>query len=305
MRRFLISFLVLGLMAGSVATAEANKKRNRPPKLEPTRIERTVEVSYGPYPAPVTGCNSALGSFACAIIPTQPHEAFFTAKVTDAHGQPVFVQVRAGGRKTHFCGETKEPIRFQPSAELYFFVALPNWGIQTDCPAHSIKTTGTISVTLSNLPPTRPLRSGTIVSGTVLSSNTWVSDNLVPENHAGACQMSPDCRAWLESDCNPALANRDPAAMASIVGVGNLADGSTPRVFEYEYAKPVGLSWGEIGIQFWGQDCTQIRGSLWRYWEEAKHRDSQRGEIPFVPVSAEWMTVSSTLDNARIAWTLA
>lgn len=298
MRRFLIGFLVLGLMAGSMGMAEA-KERTRP-----ARVERTVQRSYGAYPAPVTGCNSALGSFACVILPTRPTEAFFTAKVTDAHGQPVFVEVKGEGVHTRFCGETDEPIRFRPGTELHFFVALPNWGIQLDCPAHSVKTTGTISVTLSNRPPAPSVRSGTIVTGTALSGDDWFTQNLVLENHLGTCQMSPECRAWLESGCKPALANRDPAVMASIVGVGDLADSRTPRVLAYEYAKPAGPSWGQVEVQFWRGDCTQIRGSRWRSWEEGRSGDAQRGQIPFVPVSAEWMTVSSTLDNARIAWTL-
>jgi hypothetical protein len=151
MKRFLIMFMVLGLVAGSVATAEAKKAK------KPIRVERTVEGSYGPFPAPVTGCNEPLGAWACLRIPTHATEAFFTAKVKDVHGQPVFVEVDAFGENGHsnvarFCGEMNEPIRFEPGAELVFYVALPVWGVQLECPAHSIKTTGTISVTLSNLP---------------------------------------------------------------------------------------------------------------------------------------------------------
>ena len=54
MKRLLIMFMVLGLVVGSVATAEASKKKR-------TRLERTIEESYGPYPAPVTGCSEPLG----------------------------------------------------------------------------------------------------------------------------------------------------------------------------------------------------------------------------------------------------
>src|SRR5688500_17602349 len=104
MRRFLIGLLVLGLMAGSAGIAEA---RQRPAR--PARVERTVERSYGPYPAPVTGCNAALDYFACALITTRTTESFFTAKVTDAHGQPVSVDVEpwCGGYGTWYgtqCG---------------------------------------------------------------------------------------------------------------------------------------------------------------------------------------------------------
>ena len=138
MKRFLILMMIFGLILGSVAPAEA----------EPG--ERTVEATYGPYPAPITGCNSVGGSFACLIVPTGASESFFTAKVTDLHGQPVFVQVKSAGRTWAFCGETTEPIAFEPSSDLHFFLVLPNWPLDMclECPTNRIKTTGTISVSL-------------------------------------------------------------------------------------------------------------------------------------------------------------
>jgi hypothetical protein len=163
MRRLLVGFLILGLMAGSVGMAEA-QQRPAPRGASSRRVERTVQRDYGPYPAPVTGCNSALSYYACALIRTRTKEAFFTGKVTDVHGQPVYVEVEfwCGGYGTwygtqcapdaHFCGRTSTPIRFPPDAILAVYVGLPNSGLpaQTTCPANSVKTTGTISVTLSN-----------------------------------------------------------------------------------------------------------------------------------------------------------
>ena len=151
MKRFLIMFLVLGLMISSIVTADAREKK------KPRRVERTVVGSYGPYPAPVTGCSSVWGPFACVFVSANQTERFFTAKVTDVHGQPVFVEVGLNSNHNfaRFCGETKKPIRIKPGDSLEFYVGLPvTWAswIQTDCPAHSIKTTGTISVTLSNRP---------------------------------------------------------------------------------------------------------------------------------------------------------
>ena len=138
MKRFLILLMIFGVLVGSVATAEAESG------------QRTVEASYGPYPAPGTGCNSVGDSFACLILPTRASESFFTAKVTDLHGQPVFVQVKSAGRTWAFCGETTEPIAFKSGSDLHFFLALPNWPLEIhlECPANRIKTTGTISVTL-------------------------------------------------------------------------------------------------------------------------------------------------------------
>ena len=147
MKRFLIMFMVLGLIAGSVATAEAAKKTKKP-----VRVERTVEGSYGPYPT-VAGCNEPLGTFACMTLPTRTSETFLTAKVTDVHGQPVFVEVRSDGHPVAiFCGETREPISFSPGSTLTFYVGTNLWLISADCPANRVKTIGTISVTLSNLP---------------------------------------------------------------------------------------------------------------------------------------------------------
>jgi hypothetical protein len=125
-------------------------------KKSRSRTERTVEGEYGPFPAPVTGCNGVLDPFACLIVQTRSSESYFTAKVTDVHGQPVFVQVKSGGSQTiaTFCGETEHPIPFNRGASLEFMLVLPKWPgeMHLDCPASRVKTTGTISVTLTNAP---------------------------------------------------------------------------------------------------------------------------------------------------------
>lgn len=141
--RLAVAMVIVALGIGSVGTAEAKK---------PSRTERTTHASYGPYPAPVTGCNSALGSFACAIVHTRATEHYFTAKVTDVHGQPVFVEVTSGGGVvTRFCGETPRPVPISAGSDVEFHVGLNNWLLSADCPANRVKTTGTISVTLSNM----------------------------------------------------------------------------------------------------------------------------------------------------------
>ena len=147
MRRFLIMFMVLGLTTGALTTAEAKKSRQR--------VERTVEGTYGSYPAPITGCNSPLGSYACMVVKTKPGERFFTAKVTDTHGQPVFVEVHAFSesqlRIFYFCGETDQPIPIDPESSLEIDIGLGRSDLGLDCPT-KVKTMGKISVTLSNLP---------------------------------------------------------------------------------------------------------------------------------------------------------
>lgn len=145
MKRFLLVFLVLGIGVGSLTTVDAAGK--------PARAQRTVTGSYGPFPAPVTGCNSPLGTFACMIVHARPTERLFVAEVKDAHGLPVYVDVYSGHERVgEFCGTTRKPVAFPAGGDLRFHVGLPLWGIQLACPQHSVKSTGTIRVTLSNLP---------------------------------------------------------------------------------------------------------------------------------------------------------
>ena len=154
MKRLLVVVLIIGLYAGSMATAEAKRKKAR-------RVERTVEGTYGAVPEAFTGCNADRGSFACVVVDARPREAFFTAKVTDAHGQPVFVQVVDGGGGTigTFCGETTRPVPFDSASRLEFLIEpaphfFSHWGVNwlgpLDCP-YRVKTSGSINVTLSNL----------------------------------------------------------------------------------------------------------------------------------------------------------
>ncbi|HVE93235.1 MAG TPA: hypothetical protein VNE62_13190, partial [Actinomycetota bacterium] len=98
--------------------------------------------------------NEVLGTYACLIIPTEATEAYLTAKVTDTHGQPVYFEVSSDNGSTvrRFCGETSGPVYFRPGSTLEFDVGLSRGFVQHDCPANSIKTIGTIRVTLSNLP---------------------------------------------------------------------------------------------------------------------------------------------------------
>lgn len=288
MKRLLILMMAVGLLAGSVATAEAKK---------PIRTERTVEGKYGPYPAPVTGCNEPLGKWACVSVPTRSDEEYFTAKVTDVHGLPVYVEVHIGGRVQAFCGETTEPIWFPRGSTLYFHVALNNWLVSTHCPVHRIKTTGTISVTLSNV-GAPSVRSGSIVTGT-----GWVLDG-----EMGGCQMSPECGAWLATDClQGRLSEWDPGLTASIVDVDALADGPPiERVFRFgpgQYSAPV---WGGAQLQFWTSDCVEIVEARWRSTDcdgDASGRDCSSVRFR-IPPTAKWMTVTGYQDNVNLAWTL-
>ena len=142
MRILLTAAVAVGLVVGGVGSAEA----------EPTRSERTIHGSYGPSPAPVTGCNEPLGSWACMIVQAHPTEQFVTVKVTDTHGLPVYFSVFNPGTGffAGFCGETPMPLSLDELRYMEIEVGVSRWVVQTDCPASSVKTTGTIKVTLSN-----------------------------------------------------------------------------------------------------------------------------------------------------------
>ncbi|MCA1705763.1 MAG: hypothetical protein LC808_21865 [Actinobacteria bacterium] len=150
MKRYLIVFMILGLIAGSVATAEAKKVQ------KPTRTERTVEGSYASPFLPGNSWCKPHNGLGCVTIETRKDETFLTGKVVDAHGQPVLGWVvsedtsRGSGQWIHhgsFCGETHKPIAFPRGVDVYLVI-----GAETlpECPMFG--TTGTVSVTLSNLP---------------------------------------------------------------------------------------------------------------------------------------------------------
>ena len=144
MKRIVVLVIGLALLSVSFGTAEASKSK---------RVERTVQGTYGAYPTPVTGCNDVLGPWACMTVRARSTEAFFTASVADAHGQPVLVNVySSGGWLTSFCGRTTRPVAITPGADVWFDVGQGRAPF-TDllpCPQHIVKTTGTIKVTLSN-----------------------------------------------------------------------------------------------------------------------------------------------------------
>jgi hypothetical protein len=104
------------------------------------------------------------GALGCVAVETRKNEAFLTARVRDAHGHPVLITVSGPdpdrgpewsvGYGT-FCGKTEEPIAIPRGRDVYFRIgSLGAIGLQaslTSCPP-MLGTTGTVSVTLSNLP---------------------------------------------------------------------------------------------------------------------------------------------------------
>lgn len=152
MKRTLAIALALGLLAGAmVVPAEAGKRK-------PKKVERTVEGSYDLPPLVLVGTCAQTGAIGCVSLMSGAKERFVTAKITDAHGQPVGVSISAdldgqfGDDESYgaFCGETEEPIAVPPGTELHFWVGAAT-DIGPDC-VPGAATNGTISATFSNLP---------------------------------------------------------------------------------------------------------------------------------------------------------
>lgn len=158
MKRTLAVFLVLGLVFGALASAEAGKKKKKKPK----KVTRTMEAVYqlpgfGTASAGVA-CSPALGS--CGNFAIGPDEHFAKISLADATGTPVSFSVAQDtepGDATNtietnhgtFCGTTGDkPINILPGYEMTIFIWA--WG-DVLCPT-GFGTTGTITAEFSNLP---------------------------------------------------------------------------------------------------------------------------------------------------------
>ena len=165
MKRSLIMFMILGLVLGSVATAEAGKKKKK--SAAPVRVEKVVE-------APYTGGNigvatPAASGGACFVDPTMPFSCisiippgveytYVKIEVKDATG------LTAGGFVSQndndgdgladgygeFCGAHAEPIALETAGAPLGVSLYP--GMCADASSPSVVTTGTIIATFSNMP---------------------------------------------------------------------------------------------------------------------------------------------------------
>ena len=158
MKRAVTILLLIGLVAATFAMpAEAKKKKKK--VAAPARVERVVQGAYDAPALIVVGACAQTGAIGCVSIQTGPGETYLKAKINDSHGQPAYVAISADSNGDSqddtsygsFCGETAEPIAFDPGVELHLWV-----GLQADpgfvgC-APGVATNGTISVTLSNMP---------------------------------------------------------------------------------------------------------------------------------------------------------
>ena len=157
MKKTFVMLLVLGLIAGMMsAPVDAKKKKKKKKKV--VKIER---VAQGTYIAPATAAGNCTQTdgVGCMTIQAGATESYLTAKITDTHGQPVAVAIKAdldGDMQSEtlygtFCGETAEPIKIDPGAEIIFWIGITPDTAALGC-APGEATQGTLDVTFSNLP---------------------------------------------------------------------------------------------------------------------------------------------------------
>ena len=158
----MITLLAVGLVAGSLALpAEAKKKKRR---KAPVRVERVVEI---PYAHPGIGAGTPAGPAGYPVnfpegdseIALGADDLFISIEVVDSSGYPVTGFISQGdldgngvnddGYAT-FCGKHLAPVPIsapgQPIIGIYAYGGTCVDGTQ------AVMTSGTIKVTLSNMP---------------------------------------------------------------------------------------------------------------------------------------------------------
>ena len=145
----------------------------------------------------------------------------------------------------------------------------------------------------------KTVRTGSILGGFFVAAGDRGPD----------CFETPDCRVWLESDCDPALTaisdlpnayESDPALYTSIVDVRNLAGLREKRLLAVGLSGGYGVGWGGITVQFWNADCYEIDER-----EFASQRTAEAGRLMRFKIrrGVKWMTLAAW-DTMRLDWTL-
>lgn len=148
MRKLLVAAVAVGLVAGSLGTAEAGKKK------APKKVTRDAEAAYTAparfYWAP-TGDNIGGVKFATGM-----GETYVSVTIEDDAGMDVAGALGQDPEgdgtvsTTDFCTSTKQPVPITPGLEVTVFVyAGPCTAPQ---PAPAFATQGKVVATFSNLP---------------------------------------------------------------------------------------------------------------------------------------------------------
>lgn len=147
MKRILVLMMIMGLIFGSVATADAKKKKKK--KAAP--YVRVVEGTYD-NPAPgIGGVVTLNGAGGTMEVPTGANELFMNVEITDDSGQPAYFGIAEGGSIiAGFCGSTPEPMSITPGSAYNITVTMGP-GLE-DPTCAGVATTGTIKATLTTVP---------------------------------------------------------------------------------------------------------------------------------------------------------
>lgn len=147
-----------------------------------------------------------------------------------------------------------------------------------------------------------PLRSGTIISGTGETPvSFWVRG-------AEGCVSTPNCSAWLQSGCDPALTGINPGPQSAIVDIEDVVDANPDRTLEVH--DRFGINSGDFLVQFWTETgplgrwdfCEEVLDARVSSWV-CERTDAARCEIR-IPYFAKWMTITSSPDNVYLDWEL-
>ena len=147
MKRLIALSMVLGLIFGSVATAEAGKKK------KPTKKTREVTATYAAPGAFYLNSNGQ--NIGGVEIATGAEDLFMTIDIQDVTGLPVSAgwgQDDNGDGQveiTFICDGIEEPISILPGVSVTVFI-LP--GPCVEPPGPGFATTGDVVATFSNMP---------------------------------------------------------------------------------------------------------------------------------------------------------
>lgn len=147
MKRFLVLFMILGLIVGSIATAEAKKKK-------PKRVERVAEARYE-APAAIGMGDAGGACVGCPSLPNGAGETWMKVEVVDDVLPIAGVELSPGDLDGDgfqdpgwfICGES-EWIQVPEGVAMQSFP----WAVSgTECPGGGA-TSGTIKITYSSSP---------------------------------------------------------------------------------------------------------------------------------------------------------
>ena len=144
MKRIMVLMLVTGLVFGSIATAEAGKKKKKP-------YVRVVEGTYD-NPAPgIGGIVTLNGAGGTLEVATAANESFMSVEITDDSGQDAYFGIAADGTIIGGgCGKTEEPFQITGGVAHNITVTIGPGFEDPTCAG--IATSGTIKVTLTEVP---------------------------------------------------------------------------------------------------------------------------------------------------------